>query len=152
MTQVEDTWKLIHWENWKINCGIGKRKNPDIQTGLTGTQVCACSFCKAFMFAPWQEGGTARTHCQVESHDGARGVKVLNKVSNFVESKWRACCIIIAFFFFCKPALSFTLQTALSKNITWGTWRLRLDVLFNTQPWVGYHTFCSDDLSVLEPF
>lgn len=106
MTQVEDTWKLIRWENWKINCGIGKRKNPDIQTGLTGTQVCAFSFCKALMFAPWWEGGTACTHRQVESHDRARGVKVLNKVSNFAESKLRACCIIVAFFSFASPLLA----------------------------------------------
>lgn len=24
--EKDDTWKLMHWENWKINSGIGKRK------------------------------------------------------------------------------------------------------------------------------
>lgn len=39
MTPVEDM-KLMHWGKSKINLGLGKRKNPHIQTGLMGTGLC----------------------------------------------------------------------------------------------------------------
>lgn len=62
------------------------------------------------MFAPWTEGAPLATASML-SQDGAGGVKV----SNFVESKLRACCIVIAFF--SQGPSSFALQTALFKNI-----------------------------------
>lgn len=93
----------MHWENWKINSGIGKRKkNPDIQLGLLGTQVCAFSLCKAFKAATAPAAACSR---------GQAGGTGYHKGSDPAESKVMSLlCYYCFFFFFASPILPLLCQ------------------------------------------